>query len=73
MTNPMIRIHNIEIDEIIDREMTDEEYTEFLNPSYLKDPQYIKQQAEQAAKDAARQAVLDKLGLTADEVAALLG
>jgi len=29
--------------------------------------------AERAEKDAARQAVLDKLGLTADEVAALLG
>lgn len=29
--------------------------------------------AEQAVKDAAKQAVLDKLGLTADEVAALLG
>lgn len=28
--------------------------------------------AEQASKDAARQAVLDKLGLTADEIAALL-
>ena len=32
-----------------------------------------KRDAEQAAKDAARQAVLDKLGLSADEVAALLG
>lgn len=29
--------------------------------------------AEQAAKNAARQAILDKLGLSADEVAALLG
>ncbi len=29
--------------------------------------------AEKALKDAARQVVLDKLGLTADEVAALLG
>lgn len=28
---------------------------------------------EQAAKEAARQAVLEKLGLTADEAAALLG
>jgi len=73
MTNPMIRIHNIELDKIIDREMTDEEYKEFLNPSYLKDPEYIRQQAEEAAKDAAKQAVLDKLGLSADEVAALLG
>ena len=69
----MIRIHNIETNEIIDREMTDVEYAEFLNPSYLKDPEYIKQQVEQAAKDAARQAVLDKLGLSADEIAALLG
>jgi hypothetical protein len=31
------------------------------------------QAKEQATKDAARQAVLDKLGLSADEVAALLG
>jgi hypothetical protein len=30
-----------------------------------------KEQAENAAKEAARKAVLDKLGLTADEVAAL--
>lgn len=29
--------------------------------------------AEQAERDAARQAVLDKLGLSADEIAALLG
>jgi hypothetical protein len=29
--------------------------------------------ADQASKNAARQAVLDKLGLTADEIAALLG
>lgn len=26
MTNPMIRIHNVETGEVIDREMTDEEY-----------------------------------------------
>jgi hypothetical protein len=32
-----------------------------------------KHDAEQAAKAAAKQAVLDKLGLTADEVQALLG
>ena len=32
-----------------------------------------KKATEQATKDAARQAVLDKLGLSADEVAALLG
>lgn len=29
MTNPMIRIHNTETDEIIDREMTDEEFADY--------------------------------------------
>ena len=29
MANPMIRIHNTETDEIIDREMTDEEAAAF--------------------------------------------
>jgi hypothetical protein len=33
MSNPIIRIHNIETDEVIDREMTDAEYAEFLNPT----------------------------------------
>jgi len=33
----------------------------------------VQADVEQAAKDAAKQAVLDKLGLSADEVAALLG
>jgi hypothetical protein len=29
MSKPMIRIHNVEADEIIDREMTDEEFDKF--------------------------------------------
>lgn len=29
MANPMIRIHNTETDEIIDREMTDAEFAEY--------------------------------------------
>jgi hypothetical protein len=33
MSNPIIRIHNIETNEVIDREMTDAEYAEFLNPT----------------------------------------
>jgi hypothetical protein len=33
MSNPMIRIHNVETGEIIDREMTDSEYAEYLNPT----------------------------------------
>jgi len=51
------------------RQMTDSEYEQ-----WLADADEAETQAEaQAAKVAARQAVLDKLGLTADEAAALLG
>ena len=47
------------------RQMTDAEHTQWLADA---------DEAEaQAVKLAARQAVLDKLGLTADEAAALLG
>ncbi len=63
MNKPQIQIGN----EI--RDMTADEYAQW---------QADKAEAEaqvdaQAAKVAARQAVLDKLGLTADEAAALLG
>lgn len=33
MKKPMIRIHDMETDEVIDREMTEAEYAEFLNPT----------------------------------------
>ena len=33
MANPMIRIHNTETDEIIDREMTDEEFAAYQEES----------------------------------------
>jgi Asp-tRNA(Asn)/Glu-tRNA(Gln) amidotransferase B subunit len=51
------------------REMNEAEYAQ-----YEIDQAAAQAQATaQAAKAAARQAVLDKLGLTADEAAALLG
>ena len=51
------------------REMTDFEYAQWQTDKAETDAQ---DQAK-AAKAAARQAVLDKLGLTQDEAAALLG
>ena len=55
--------------EVIDRVMTDAEHAEWQAQQAEAEAQ-----AEAAqAKVAARQAVLDKLGLTADEAAALLG
>jgi len=63
MTKPFIQIG----DEV--REMTEDEHAQ-----HKLDLAAWKAEIDaQAAKVAARQAVLDKLGLTADEAAALLG
>jgi len=66
---PMVRIHNIETDEIIDRQMNDEEFVAYQAKIEAKQ----QAQAEIEAKTDARQAVLDRLGLTAEEAAILLG
>jgi hypothetical protein len=68
MTKPMIRIHDTSTNEIIDREMTDDE---FATHEALA-AQAIANQAEAEANAEAKAAVLTKLGLTAEEVAALL-
>jgi hypothetical protein len=65
MKNPMIRIHDLETNEIIDREMTDEEAK-----SLLPNPLSEEEQAQLDAKSAA-QAKLAALGLTADDLKAL--
>jgi hypothetical protein len=69
MTRPMIRIHNTETNEIIDREMTDAEFAKVQQRQAAAEAQ----QAEAAAKAAQRQALLDKLGITEDEARLLLG
>lgn len=63
MTKPLTQIG----DEV--REMTDDEHAQHL----LDQAAAQAQAAAIAAQAAARQAVLNKLGLTADEAAALLG
>jgi len=67
MTNPMTRIHNTETGEIIDREMTNDEYATYLDS--FKDP--ILSEQEIVAKEA-KAALLDKLGLTEEEAKLLL-
>jgi hypothetical protein len=68
-TRPMVRIHNIETDEVIDREMNDTEFA-----------QYEADKAAQAAANAAKAkaetdkaALLARLGLTEDELKTILG
>lgn len=69
MSRPLIRIHNIETDEIIDREMNDEEFAQYEAEQEVK----ANAEAEAEEKAAARQAILDRLGLTEDEAKILLG
>lgn len=66
---PMVRIHDLATDEVTDREMNDAEYEQHL--ADVAADQAAK--TDEAAKAAAKQAVLDKLGLSAEEVSALLG
>ncbi len=68
MTKPMIRIHNSETNEVIDREMNAAEFK-----------QYEAEQAERKTKEAeaetkaqAKAALLERLGITADEAKLLL-
>jgi hypothetical protein len=56
-----------------DRNMTEAEETAHLEILTEIEKAKKAQAAAQATKAAARQAVLDKLGLTTDEAAALLG
>lgn len=69
LSKPTIRIHDLKTNEIIDREMNDLEFAEHQKSQTT---QAVKQ-AEAEAKATARQALLDRLGLTADEAKLLLG
>ena len=69
MSRPMVRIHNTDKDEVIDREMNDVEFAQYEANQTAK----IAAKAEAEAKEAARQVILDRLGLTADEAQLLLG
>jgi hypothetical protein len=69
MTKPFIRIHDLETDEVIDREMTAAEFKVY-EANRLKELA-IETETEKKALD--KIALLEKLGLTAEEAALLLG
>ncbi len=68
MTRPIVRIHDLSTDEVIDREMNDAEFAQHEADQAV--------QAELAAADAAKAAekaaLLTRLGITADEAKLLL-
>jgi hypothetical protein len=68
MTRPMVRIHDLATDEVIDREMNDAEFAQ-----YEADQAAAAIQAEaEATKAAEKAALLSRLGITADEAKLLL-
>jgi hypothetical protein len=68
-TRPMVRIHNSETDEVIDREMNDAEFAQYQIDKAADELNKL----EAEAKATAKQAILDRLGLTADEFKTILG
>jgi hypothetical protein len=69
MTNPIIKIIDLSTNEVIERPMNDEEFAALLE-SAAKTAAF---EANIAAKTEARQAVLDRLGITAEEAQLILG
>ena len=68
MSNPIIRIHNTETDEVIDREMTDAEFEQLKSDQ----ARHAQKAAELQAKATAKAALLERLGITEDEAKLLL-
>lgn len=69
MSRPIVKIVNVETGEELEREMTDAEFSQYEANQAAQ----AAKAAELAAKAAARQALLDRLGLTEEEARLLLG
>ena len=69
MTRPMVRIHDLSTDEVIDREMNDEEFAVYEADQAAE----AARQADADAKAAQKQLLLDRLGITQEEAQLLLG
>ena len=65
----MVRIHDLSTDTVIDREMNDAEFAAYEADQVAQ----AEAEAALAAKAAAKAALLDRLGITAEEAQLLLG
>jgi hypothetical protein len=66
---PMVRIHNLETDEVIDREMNDAEFAQYEADAAIQNAA----DAAKAKAEADKAALLARLGLTEDELKTILG
>ena len=69
MTRPIVRIHDLSTDEVIDREMNNTEFAQYEADQAAQ----AAQAAAEAAKAAEKAELLERLGITADEAKLLLG
>jgi hypothetical protein len=68
-TRPMVRIHDLSTDEIIDREMNDEEFAQYEADQAAE----IERQSAEAQKATDKAALLAQLGITEEQAKLLLG
>jgi hypothetical protein len=73
MTTLQIKITNAETGEDIQRDMTAEEIAEYKAAAADYKKSQLAAKAEAEAKETAKQAILDRIGLTADELKTILG
>jgi hypothetical protein len=73
MANPTRIEVNCTTGEVLEIELTDEEVAQREADAAAYAAEQAKREAEKAQKATARAAILDRLGLTADEAAILLG
>jgi hypothetical protein len=66
---PMITIHNASTNEVIEREMTDDEFDNFELQKVIDK----KAKTEAETKATQKAALLERLGLTEDELKTILG
>ena len=70
MSRPMVRIHNTQTDEIIDREMNNAEFAQYEAKLAVEETKKAEAEAKAQAK-AAAEGKLAALGLTTDDLRAL--
>ena len=68
-TRPMVRIHNVETNEIVDREMNDAEFAQYE----IDQAAHAAQKADETQKAADKAALLSQLGITEEQAKLLLG
>jgi hypothetical protein len=69
MTRPIVRVHSVQTNETVDREMNDVEFEAYQE----RQAAFTTQQVDNSARQAERDALLARLNITSDEAKLLLG